>query len=68
MTDPRRMLENALSAMENVSGALLRARHAAPDSHEVILAATELTDAQDNVRQALRALPDVDVSNSRAAR
>jgi hypothetical protein len=60
------MLENALSAMENVEGALLRARHAAPDSHEIILAATELTDAQNNIRQALRALPEIDASNSRA--
>jgi hypothetical protein len=62
------MLENALSAMENAAAALLRARHAAPDSHEVILAATELTDAQDNVRQALRALPDIKASDSRAVR
>ncbi|HZZ15832.1 MAG TPA: hypothetical protein VFE08_07715 [Candidatus Sulfotelmatobacter sp.] len=66
MSDAKRMLENALSAMENAAGALLRAQHAAPDSHEIILAATELTDAQNNIRQALRALPQIDASNSRA--
>ena len=60
MTDPQCMLENALRAMENASGALQRAKHAAPDSHEIILAATELSDAQTNIRQALRALPDID--------
>ena len=68
MTDPKCMLENALRAMENVAGALQRAKHAAPDSHEIILAATELSDAQTNIRQALRALPDVDASRSRASR
>ena len=62
VTDPKRMLEDALSAMENVSGALQRAQHAAGDSHEIILAATELSDAKANVRQALRALPDIDAS------
>ena len=67
MTDPKCMLENALSAMENAAGALERAKHAAPDSHEIMLAATELSDAQTNVRQALRALPDIDSSRSRAS-
>ena len=67
MTDPKCMLENALSAMENAAGALQRAKHAAPDSHEIILAATELSDAQTNIRQALRALPDIDASRSRAS-
>jgi hypothetical protein len=62
VTDPKRMLEDALSAMENASGALQRAQHAVDDSHEIILAATELSDAQTNVRQALRALPDIDAS------
>jgi hypothetical protein len=62
------MLENALSAMEKAAGALQRAKHAAPDSHEIILAATELSDAQTNIRQALRALPDIDASRSRASR
>ena len=68
MTDPKCMLENALSAMENAAGALQRAKHAAPDSHEIILAATELSDAETNIRQALRTLPDVDPSRSRASR
>lgn len=68
MTDPKCMLENALSAMENAAGALQRAKHAAPDSHEIILAATELSDAETNIRQALRALPDIDASSSRASR
>lgn len=69
MTDhPKCMLENALTAMENAAGALQRAKHAAPDSHEIILAATELSDAQTNIRQALRALPDIDASRSRASR
>ena len=68
MTDPKCMLENALSAMEKAAGALQRAKHTAPDSHEIILAATELSDAQTNIRQALRALPDVDASRSRATR
>jgi hypothetical protein len=68
VTDPKCMLENALSAMENAAGALERAKHAAPDSHEIILASTELSDAQTNIRQALRALADVDASRSRASR
>ena len=68
MTDPKCMLENALSAMENAAGALQRAKHAAPDSHEIILAAIELSDAQTNIRQALRTPPDVDASRSRASR
>jgi hypothetical protein len=68
VTDPKSMLENALTAMENAAGALQRAKHAAPDSHEIILAATELSDAQTNTRQALRALPDIDVSKLRASR
>jgi hypothetical protein len=36
----------------------------APDSHEIILAVTELRDAETNIRQVLRALPDDDASNS----
>jgi hypothetical protein len=68
VTDPKCMLENALSAMEKAAGALQRAKHAAPDSHEIILAATELNDAQTNIRQALCALPDIDASRSRASR
>lgn len=68
MTDPKYMLENALSAMENAAESLQRAKHAAPDSHEIILAATELSDAQTNIRQALRALPHIDASSSRASR
>jgi hypothetical protein len=68
VTDAKRMLENALSAMQNAAGALLRAQHAAPDSHEITLAATELSDAVNNIQQALRALPDIEASNSRAAR
>jgi hypothetical protein len=54
--------------MENAAGALQRAKHAAPDSHEIILAATALSDAQTNIRQALRALPDIEASRSRASR
>jgi hypothetical protein len=67
VTDPKCMLENALSAMENAAGALQRAKHAVPDSHEIILAASELSAAQTNIRQALRALPDIDASTSRAS-
>lgn len=62
MTDPNRILKNALTAIESASGALLRAQHAAPDSHEIILAVTELRDAETNIRQVLRALPDDDTS------
>ena len=68
MTDPNRMLKNALTAIESASGALLRAQHAAPDSHEIILAVTELRDAETNIRQVLRALPDDDTSNLPASR
>ena len=68
MTDPNRILKNALTAIESASGALLRAQHAAPDSHEIILAVTELRDAETNIRQVLRALPDGDTSNSPASR
>ncbi len=68
MTDPNRILKNALTAIESASGALLRAQHAAPDSHEIILAVTELRHAETNIRQVLRALPDDDTSNSLASR
>jgi len=68
VTDPNRILKNALTAIESASGALLRAQHAAPDSHEIILAVTELRDAETNIRQALQALPDEDASNSPASR
>jgi hypothetical protein len=68
VTDPNRILKNALTAIENASGALLRAQHAAPDSHEIILAVTELRDAETNIRQVLQALPDDDASNSPASR
>ena len=68
MTDPNRILKNALTAIESASGALLRAQHAAPDSHEIILAVTELRDAETNIRQVVRALPDDDTSNSPASR
>jgi hypothetical protein len=68
VTDPNRILKNALTAIESASGALLRAQHAAPDSHEIILAVTELRDAETNIRQVLQALPDDDASNSPANR
>jgi Tfp pilus assembly pilus retraction ATPase PilT len=68
VTDPNRILKNALTAIESAEGALRRALHAAPDSHELILAVTELRDAETNIRQALRALPDDDASNSPASR
>jgi hypothetical protein len=54
--------------MEKAAGALQRAKHAAPDSQEIIPAATELSDTQTNIRQALRALPAIDASRSRASR
>jgi hypothetical protein len=68
VTDPNRILKNALTAIESASGALLRAQHAAPDSHEIILAVTELRDAETNIRQVLQALPVDDASNSPASR
>ncbi|MDB6099384.1 MAG: hypothetical protein QOK23_225 [Gammaproteobacteria bacterium] len=68
MTDPNRILKNALTAVESASGALLRAQHAAPDSHEIILAVTELRDAETNIREVLRAMPDDDTSNSPESR
>jgi hypothetical protein len=68
VTDPNRILKNALTAIESASGALLRAQHAAPDSHEIILAVTELRDAETNIRQVLRAMPDDDMPNSPASR
>jgi hypothetical protein len=68
VTDPNRILKNALTAIASASGALLRAQHAAPDSHEIVLAVTELRDAETNIRQVLQALPDDDASNSPASR
>jgi hypothetical protein len=68
VTNPNRILKNALTAIESASGSLLRAQHAAPDSHEIILAVTELRDAETNIRQVLQALPDDDASNSPASR
>jgi hypothetical protein len=68
VTDPNRILKNALTAVESASGALLRAQHAAPDSHEIILAVTELRDAETNIREVLRAMPDDDTSNSPVSR
>jgi hypothetical protein len=68
VTDPNRILKNALTAVESASGALLRAQHAAPDSHEIILAVTELRDAETNIREVLRAMPDDDTSNSPESR
>jgi hypothetical protein len=68
VTDPNRILKNALTAIESASGALLRAQHAAPDSHEIILAVTELRDAETNIREVLRAMPDDDTSNSPESR
>jgi hypothetical protein len=68
VTGPNRILKNALTAIESASGALLREQHAAPDSHEIILAVTELRDAETNIRQVVRALPDDDTSNSPASR
>jgi hypothetical protein len=68
VADPNRILKTALTAIENASGALLRAQHAAPDSYEMILGVTELRDAETKIRQALRALPDDDTSNSPASR
>jgi len=44
------------------------AQHATPDSHEIILAVTELRDAETNLRQAIRALPDDDASNASGKR
>jgi hypothetical protein len=58
VTDPNLLLKNALTALESAAGALRRAQHAAPDSHEIILAVTELRDAETNIRQALGAQPD----------
>jgi hypothetical protein len=68
VTDPNRILKNALTAVESASGALLRAQHAALDSHEIILAVTELRDAETNIREVLRAMPDDDTSNSPESR
>jgi hypothetical protein len=68
VTDPNRILKNALTAIESAAGALRRAQHTAPDSHEIILAVTELRDAETSIRQALRALPDHDASSSPASR
>jgi hypothetical protein len=55
VTDPNLLLKNALTAIESASGALLRAQHDIPDSHEITLAVTELRDAETNIRQALGA-------------
>ncbi len=60
VTDRHRTLKNALTAIESASGALLRAQHAAPDSHEIILAVTELRDAETYIRQVLQALQEGD--------
>jgi hypothetical protein len=68
VTDPNRMLKDALTALESAAGALRRALHVTPDSHEILLAVTELRDAETNIRQALRALPDYDASKSPASR
>jgi hypothetical protein len=69
VTDPNRvLLKNALTAIETAAAALRRAQHAALDSHEIILAVTELRDAETNIRQAVRALPDDDASELRASR
>jgi hypothetical protein len=68
VTDPNRILKNALAAIESAAGALRRAQHATPDSHEIILAVTELRDAETSIRQALRALREDDASKSPASR
>jgi hypothetical protein len=66
VADPNRILKNALTSIESAAGALRRAQHATPDSHEIILAVTEFRDAETNIRQALRLLPDGDASKSSA--
>jgi hypothetical protein len=67
VTDPNLLLKNALAAIESAAGALRRAQHDIPDSHEIILAVTELRDAETNIRQALGAQPG-DASKSAASR
>ena len=56
MTDPELKLKSALIAIESAAGALRRAQHSSPDSHEILLAVTELSDAEMTIRQLLETL------------
>jgi hypothetical protein len=58
VTDPERKLKDALNAIDDAVSALQRAQHAAPESHDIRRALSELDDAETYIPQAVRGLPD----------